>query len=410
MSDVPLGEEELRAFVESTGGLIGGGLGTVGSGEVAPASALPKPPSAPSNPRTKTGSRYEGTGANRVRYDVYSDDTEEGPFKDPTTDEPEKRSPADRPEQPVVTPPSAEQIAARAAEEARQAFLAQSRIDAFSRLRTLLNRFGLGELEGAVNSIITSGAVDLQDSNAIIFAIRDQPAYQRRFAANAARTNPNRKGGPLPELDPATYIGLEESYRQLMRSNGLPTDFYDKQEDFQRLIEGDVSPSELQERIEQGYRRVSDADPEVKRQMRELYKVDDGALVAYFLDPKKAAPLLTRQARAAQISARGREQAGLQLTAASAEDLAARGITPEQAQEAFARRGQLEGLYQPLTGEEALTEQEALGAAFGYDVQAQQRLERRRRQRLAEFEAGGGFARTTGATSGTVETGIGTAQ
>jgi hypothetical protein len=51
-----------------------------------------------------------------------------------------------------------------------------------------------------------------------------------------------------------------------------------------------------------------------------------------------------------------------------------------------------------------------LGATFGYDVQAQQALERRRRQRLAEFEAGGGFARTTGATSGTVETGVGTAQ
>jgi hypothetical protein len=190
----------------------------------------------------------------------------------------------------------------------------------------------------------------------------------------------------------------------------LPVGFYDQLDDFQRLIEGDVSPSELQERIEQGFRRVRDADPEVKRQMRVLYGVDDNALTAYFLDPDKAVTLLTRRARAAQISARGREQARLQLTPESAEDLAARGITPEQAQEAFARRGQLEGLYQPLFGEEELTPGQALGATFGYDVQAQQALERRRRQRLAEFEAGGGFARTTGATSGTVETGVGTAQ
>ena len=291
----------------------------------------------------------------------------------------------------------------RAASDA--AFRAQQRSDAFSRIKTLLARFGLGDLEAAVQNIITSGAVDLGDPNAIIFAIRGEDAYKRRFAGNAARA---KRG--LPELDPSSYIGLEESYRQLMQSNGLPVGFYDQLTDFQRLIEGDVSPSELQERIEQGYRRVRDADPEVKRQMRELYGVDDNALTAYFLDPDKAAPLLTRQARAAQISARGREQAGLQLTAASAEDLAARGITPEQAQEAFARRGQLEGLYQPLTGEEALTEQEALGATFGYDVQAQQRLERRRAQRVGEFQAGGGFARTTGATSGTVETGIGTAQ
>jgi hypothetical protein len=100
----------------------------------------------------------------------------------------------------------------------------------------------------------------------------------------------------------------------------------------------------------------------------------------------------------------------LQLTPESAEDLAARGITPEQAQEAFARRRQLEGLYQPLFGEEELSDPEALGATFGYDVQAQRRLERRRAQRVGEFQAGGGFTRTTGATSGTVETGVGTAQ
>jgi hypothetical protein len=116
---------------------------------------------------------------------------------------------------------------------------------------------------------------------------------------------------------------------------------------------------------------------------------------------------LKRQAQAAQIAARGREQAGLQLTAQSAEALAARGITPEEAQRVFTERAQLAGLYETMGGEEMLTAEQQLGAAFGYDVQAQQALERRRRQRLAEFQTGGGFARTTGATSGTVETGLG---
>jgi hypothetical protein len=88
----------------------------------------------------------------------------------------------------------------------------------------------------------------------------------------------------------------------------------------------------------------------------------------------------------------------------------ARGYTAEQAQGVFQRVGQLGGLYQEMGGEQALTEAQKVGAAFGFDVQAQQALERRQRQRLAEFEGGGGFARTTGATSGTVETGLGTAQ
>jgi hypothetical protein len=291
---------------------------------------------------------------------------------------------------------AADAVAARA--------LAQQRTDAFSRLQGLLSRVGLGELEGVVKNIISSGTVDLNDGNAILFAIREQPAYQRRFAGNAARRN---KG--LAELDPATYVGLEDSYRQLMQSNGLPAGFYDAANDFQKLIEGDVSPQELQERIEQGYRKVQDADPEVKRQMRELYGLGDTELAAYFLDPDKAATLLTRQARAAQIAARGREQGGLDLTRESAEALAARGITPEEAQAQFAQRGALAGLYNPLAGEEGLTQEEQLGATFGFDPVAREKLERRRAQRVAEFQGGGQFARTTGATSGTVETGIGTA-
>lgn len=305
----------------------------------------------------------------------------------------------------TTSPPPTESAAdreARLIREAEARALAQRQTDAFSRLRSLLSRVGLTELEGAVQGIITGGQVDLNDPNAIVFALRDQPAYQRRFAGNAARA---KKG--LPELDPSSYVGLEESYRQLMRSNGLPVGFYDQTSDFQQLIEGDVSPSELQQRIEDGYRRVKDADPEVKRQMRELYGVDDNALTAYFLDPEKAAPLLTRQARAAQIAARGKEQAGLQLTAQTAEDLAARGISPEEAQARFAERAQLAGLYEGLPGEQALTAEQQLGATFGYDVAAQQALARRKAQRIGEFAGGGQFARTSGATSGTVETGLG---
>jgi hypothetical protein len=96
--------------------------------------------------------------------------------------------------------------------------------------------------------------------------------------------------------------------------------------------------------------------------------------------------------------------------AATAEDLVRRGYSAEQAQAAFQRAGQLAGLYQEMGGEAALTEEQKVGAALGFDVQAQQALEQRQRTRVAEFMGGGGFARTTGATSGVVETGVGLAQ
>ena len=246
---------------------------------------------------------------------------------------------------------------------------------------------------------------DITDPAAIIFKLRDQPAYQKRFAANAARM----KAG-LSELSPAEYIDLENMYKTVIRSNGLPAGFYDSEDDTRKLLEGSVSPSEFQRRIQDGYNAVANADPEVKRQFKELYGVTDSELAAYFLDPAKGETILTTRARAAQIAARGAEQGGIQLTGAFAEDLAARGITEQQARAGFAEVGALGELRQTFAGETALSSEQLAGAAFGIDVAAQQELERKRRLRTGEFAGGGSFARTTGETSGSISTSVGKAQ
>jgi hypothetical protein len=283
---------------------------------------------------------------------------------------------------------------------------AQRRQDARTTMASVLNTYGLGELSDYIyNEIIVKETVNINNPDAIIFAIREQPAYQKRFAGNAARL---KKG--LSELDPSSYIALENQFRQTLQSNGLPANFYDETEDFQALIEGDVSPAELNERVQQGYRAVVDADPAVKEQMRSLYGVNEGQLAAYFLDPKRTAPLLTRQAQAANIAARGLEQGGIQLTGAFAEDLARRGITEQQARAGFAEVGALGELRQTFAGETELSGEQVAGAAFGFDVAAQQELERKRRLRTGEFAGGGSFARTTGETSGSISTAVGRAQ
>lgn len=282
----------------------------------------------------------------------------------------------------------------------------QRRQDARSTMAAVLATYGLGDLADYVyTEIIAKETVNINNPDAIIFAIREQPAYQKRFAGNAARL---KKG--LSELDPATYIGLENQFRQTLQSNGLPANFYDQPDDFQALIEGDVSPSELNERVQQGYRAVADADPAVKEQMKTLYGIGESELAAYFLDPQRTAPLLTRQAQAANIAARGLEQGGIQLSGAYAEDLARRGITEQQARAGFAEVGALGELKQTFAGETALSGEQLAGAAFGIDVAAQQELERKRRLRTGEFAGGGSFARTTGETSGSISTAVGKAQ
>lgn len=310
---------------------------------------------------------------------------------------------------PVETPGEEEGEEGTQQEDAALAFARQQALrqqeNAFGVVTAFLRRAGLSGLDAQIRSLLAQG---IEDSDAILFQLRDTEQFRTRFKGNAARA---AKG--LPELDPATYIGLEQQYRSVLVANRLPAEFYDSPDDFARLIEGDVSPSEFQSRIDEGYAKVRNADPQVLNTLRQFYPEvgnDDNALAAYFIDPARALTSLQRQVEAARIGARGREQAGFQFGAATAEELVRRGYTAEGTQAAFQRAGQLAGLYQEMGGEAALTEEQKVGAALGFDVQAEQALMRRQRQRLAEFQAGGGFARTSGATSGTVETGVGTAQ
>jgi hypothetical protein len=266
-----------------------------------------------------------------------------------------------------------------------------------------LGIYGLSDLaQYTYDEII---AKDITDPAAIIFKLRDQPAYQKRFAGNAARL----KAG-LPELSPGEYIDLENSYKTVIRSNGLPAGFYDSEDDTRKLIEGTVSPSEFQRRIQDGYLAVTNADPEVKRQFEEFYGVTDSELAAYFLDPARGEPLLANRAKAAQIAASGLKQGGIQISGSFAENLAQRGITEQQARAGFGEVGALGELKQTFAGETALSSEQLAGAAFGIDVASQQELERRKKLRTGEFAGGGSFARTTGETSGSISTSVGKAQ
>ena len=293
------------------------------------------------------------------------------------------------------------------AEEARL----RNRKNARSTMNAVLATYGLGDLSDFVyNEIIVKETVNINNPDAIIFAIREQPAYQKRFSANKERV----KNG-FDELDPASYIALEDQYRATLSANGMPVSFYNDKDDFDAMIGGSVSPAELNSRIQDGYRAVQDADPEVKRQMRELYGVAEGDLAAYFIDPNRMKPLLVaadykRQAEAAKIAARGLELAGIQLTGGLAEDLARRGVTEGQAQAGFTEIGKLGELTTQLSGETALSQEQIIGQQFGTDTKAAQELEKRRRRRVGEFAGGGGFARTQGETSGAITTAVGTAQ
>jgi len=316
-------------------------------------------------------------------------------------------TPTETPEDPVAKQMRLDREYAAAVADAERI---KNRKDARSTIDTVLGTYGLSDLSDFVYSeIILKETVNINNPDAIIFAIREQPAYQKRFSANKERV----KNG-FEELDPASYIGLEDQYRETLSANGMPVSFYDSKDDFDALIGGSVSNAELQSRVQDGYRAVQDADPEVKRQMYEL-GFAEGDLAAYFIDPNRMRPTLVaadykRQAEAAKIAARASQSAGIQLTGGLAEDLARRGITEGQAQAGFTEIGKLGELATQLSGEAALSQEQIIGQQFGTDTAAAQELEKRRRRRVGEFAGGGSFARTQGETSGATRLSVGKAE
>jgi hypothetical protein len=273
--------------------------------------------------------------------------------------------------------------------------------DAKQILLATLDRYGLGSLVDRVWQLYTDDTIQVDSGiDTIGDALREAPEFKQRFSANEARL---RAG--LPELSVSEYITLERGYENAMRGSGLPRGFYDESSDFSNFISTNTSVAEVQDRVNEGYKAVTQSNPEVINQMRQLYGVTEGDLAAYFLDPQRALPLITQRARAAQIAAEGQRQAGMQISAQQAEAIAREGVTQQQAQTGFEGVRGMQELLNPLQGEEAITQEEAVGATFGMNAAARQRIETRQRQRRAAFGGGGSFA-----TDQTGMAGIGTVQ
>ena len=277
--------------------------------------------------------------------------------------------------------------------------------DARMTLKAILAKYKLESLYDKIWSDYTSDMIDITDSDAIFLSIREEDKYKERFAGNEMRRS---KG--LGDLSPSTYVALEDSYRQTLRSNGIPADLFDTPAELAELIANDVSVSEFNSRIESARSLMQDAPASVRDQMSRLFNVTEGQLLAYYIDPDKALPVLKEQERAARIGSAAVENAGMQLSASAAEDLSRRGFTEDEARVGFSKVSKLGELAQTFAGEQNITEQQIIASQFGFDTQAEKDLARRKEQRVSEFKRGGSYTRTSGVTSGSIETGIGKAK
>ena len=258
---------------------------------------------------------------------------------------------------------------------------------ATSILQSTLKYYGLddpqlvSDIKTALADRRITGASGLDD---IGIQLRESAAFKQRFAGNQARLAAGK-----PAYSVTQYLQLESAYRQNLLAAGMPPDFYNSPEDFQTFIANDVSPEEIKARVQQGYAAVKNADPAVVNELKTLYGLDEGTLAAYFIDPNRTKEAVLKSARAAEIAAQARQQAGIGLNVSQAESLATQGITEAQAQQGFSIINQQQELTSPLKGEQPLTQQELIAGTFGTSGAAAQRVATTRRRRQASFEQGG---------------------
>lgn len=279
-------------------------------------------------------------------------------------------------------------------------------------LQRTLSTLGLDFLFPVIQGIVADPNVDVKDVDAVSNAIDANPAakesIKKRFAGNEGRV-----AAGLQPLKPAEYIALEREYVDTLRRSGLPVGFYDQPDDLAKLIAGSVSPVELMNRVNQGYKAAVNAPQNVKQQLTELYGITDADLAAYYLDPtravdvmgrRKTADLFGRQIESARIAAEAQTQAGMQLTAGTAEQLAAQGISASEAAQGFTNVATQQELYQGIGQEQTIGTEQQIAGEFG-PAAARKAIAERRRRRTAAFEAGGSLATTTTGVSGLMTAG-----
>jgi len=250
------------------------------------------------------------------------------------------------------------------------------RRSAYDLLYQQFDQYGLGALVSPLKGLIEENI----SPSEFTLRLRETDAYKKRFAANTQRIN-----NGLRALSEGEYIQLEDQYQDVMRRYGMPESYYKKgdlgiQQGFEKFIGGDVSPVELEDRIQTAQSRVFDANPEVAATLKQFYPgITNGDVLAYVLDPKSALPELKRKITAAEIGA-GAKIAGLATGLERATELASYGVTKEQAQQGFQtiaeilpRGGQLASIYGEPAYTQTTAEQEVFGLAGATEAAKQRK-------------------------------------
>jgi hypothetical protein len=267
------------------------------------------------------------------------------------------------------------------------------KMKASDRLTALFTSYGLGSLASFINKRI----MDDVSEEMVLVELYDQPEYKLRFPGMESLRAKKRT------ITEKEYMDIEKAMTQTARFFDLPKGFYDNPDDFGKLIGGEVSAKEYQDRLQVGQDLAREMNPAARAQLQEFYNVGEGGITAYVLDPDRALALIQKQSKAAQFVGFGR-LSGFKLegiNAAQAEQIAGTEayakLSGQQLQQALGQAAQLRQTQSRLTGieGEVYDEGEALKAVIEGSPEAILASQQRAQREGARFGGGAGVTGTS---------------
>jgi len=284
----------------------------------------------------------------------------------------------DLPPKPAPTTPPPPPVAGIPSQYMKDyAKLAGPQRDAAAALISMFSQYNLESLAGSIIGFIKQGF----GSDTITIMLQETPQYKARFAANEAR----KKAG-LSVLSPREYLETERSYRSVLATSGMPKGFYDQQADFQKFLENDLSPQELNDRVK-AWQTEAMRDKAGLDAIRKITGFGVSDYAAYLMDPQRALPVLQRTAKAVSFAAAAQRH-GYDVSRDLANQYGAFGVNPEDAEKGFAAIQEVQGETDKLAkiyGLDGYTVEEAASEVFGGDAKAGEKRKKLASQERATF-------------------------
>ena len=253
-------------------------------------------------------------------------------------------------------------------------------------IRNLLSRYGLQGLTDTVMGFFVESMNEAQ----IMQRLRDTEEFQARFPAIAAR-----EAAGLSAVSPEEILSYEQTVRDIFNRAGFPTTFYDTTAEIQDLLSNDISPTELQDRVQAGFAEV-ERNPDVLEAFNQLFGTQGLSEVAmWVLDPDRSVPAIERARNAARFKGFA-DSVGFNVDrgfALGRTGQAAGALSDQALRDRLEAAAEQAPVLGETIGDRARGSQlggaDNMGAVFQTDPQAARDI-RRRQQGRANFERGGG--------------------